>query len=388
MQLQFVLQGTNSDRHLSEIRNLISIEGISTLIVSVAFLNQRGLSMISDLIEPISDKTVILAGIRNGVTTVQGLRLSVNIGCMTYAFDTGSSSVYYHPKIYLARGENEARVLLGSANLTFGGLISNFEASLRLDFDMKVDGDVNLLNDIEQRTLSVISGYPENVFRLSTEDAVNRLFESGQLTNEESRRVPVYGGFSNTDTILTVPKIDLARLGEIPIDLTQPSSTVTNPIAGYQNTPTAIGEKPHLVWKSNPLSRRDLNIPTGSNTNQTGSMLFKKGNMTGIDQRRYFRYTVFSNLNWINDSNPSTEHYERAEARFQLVIRGVEYGPFTLRVSHNTRTDTPTYIQGNSMTQLHWGEARSLIQNEALIDSTAYLYKMYDDLRLFILEID
>ena len=388
MQIQYILQGTNSDSHLSEIRNLISIEGISTLIVSVAFLNQRGLSMISDLIEPVSDKTVILAGVRNGVTTVQGLRLSVNIGCMTYAFDTGSSSVYYHPKTYLARGENEARVLLGSANLTYGGLISNFEASLRLDFDLEVDDDVNLLNDIEQRTLSVISGFPENIFRLSTEDAVNSLFESGQLTNEESRRVPVSSGFSNTDAIVTVPRIDLARFGEIPDDLTQPSSTDTNPIEDYQNTPLAIGEKPNLVWKSNPLTRRDLNIPSGSNTNPTGSMLFTRGALTDIDQRSYFRNTVFSNLEWIQDSNPSTEHYERAEARFQLVIRGVVYGPITLRVSHNTRTNTPTYKQGNSMTQLHWGEARSLIQNEHLIGSTAYLYKLYDDLRYFVLEID
>src|SRR5690606_12756867 len=53
-----------------------------------------------------------------------------------------------------------------------------------------------------------------------------------------------------------------------------------------------------LMWESNGLTERDLNIPTGPNTNPTGSMLFKKGNMDDIDQRHYFREDVFVDLDW------------------------------------------------------------------------------------------
>jgi len=51
-----------------------------------------------------------------------------------------------------------------------------------------------------------------------------------------------------------------------------------------------------LIWESGKLTERDLNIPKGSNTNPTGSMLFKKGKTEDIDQRHYFRDTVFSAL--------------------------------------------------------------------------------------------
>ena len=79
---------------------------------------------------------------------------------------------------------------------------------------------------------------------------------------------------------------------------------------------------------------------------------------------------------------------ERAEARFQLVIRDVDYGVFTLRLSHNSRTDTRAYEQRNSMTQLHWGEARPLVAREDLLGRTMYLYRDEVDDGLFILEID
>jgi hypothetical protein len=143
-----------------------------------------------------------------------------------------------------------------------------------------------------------------------------------------------------------------------------------------------------LVWESRPLTRRYLTIPTGANTNPTGSMLFTKGAMDDIDQRHYFRDEVFNGLDWHHDTVPGKEHMERAEAQFRLIIRDVDYGVFTLRLSHNTRTDTAAYEQSNSMTQLHWGEARPLVAREDLLDRTMYLYRDETDPDLFVLEID
>jgi hypothetical protein len=77
--------------------------------------------------------------------------------------------------------------------------------------------------------------------------------------------------------------------------------------------PVVVKSKPSkLLWTSGPLSQRDLNIPKGSNTNPTGSMLFKKGKTEGIDQRHYFRDEVFSALTWTKDINEDTAHLERA----------------------------------------------------------------------------
>jgi hypothetical protein len=117
-------------------------------------------------------------------------------------------------------------------------------------------------------------------------------------------------------------------------------------------------------------------------------MLFTKGAMDDIDQRYYFRDEVFSGLDWHHDTAPGKEHMERAEAQFRLIIRDVDYGVFTLRLSHNTRTDTAAYEQNNSMTQLHWGEARPLVAREDLLDRIMYLYRDETDPDLFVLEID
>jgi len=48
-------------------------------------------------------------------------------------------------------------------------------------------------------------------------------------------------------------------------------------------------------------------------------------------------------------------------AKFQLVIKGISYGEFDLRIAHSTDTNSRTYQQNNAMTRLSWGPARDYI---------------------------
>lgn len=115
-------------------------------------------------------------------------------------------------------------------------------------------------------------------------------------------------------------------------------------------------------------------------------MLMKKGAFDNIDQRHYFRDDVFPNLNWQVD--PSKPHLERAIAQFRVVIKDVDYGTFALRLSHNTDTNSASYKQKNSMTSLHWGEARELIAKEDLLDRILSIYADTKTADQFTLEID
>jgi hypothetical protein len=130
-----------------------------------------------------------------------------------------------------------------------------------------------------------------------------------------------------------------------------------------------------MVWESGPLTERDLNIPKGETTNATGSILFKKGKLEGIDQRHHFRDVVFHSLPWANDNNAQTIHLERATAFFHIIIENDYKGVFPLMITHNTKTDTPTYLQKNSMTSLSWGKAKDLIAKENLIGKSIKLYQ-------------
>ena len=119
-------------------------------------------------------------------------------------------------------------------------------------------------------------------------------------------------------------------------------------------------------------------------------MLFTKGASHDIDQRHYFRDSAFNQLDWKFDAKKGREHLERAKATFRIIISGVDRGSYRLEVSHNTRTDTRTYQQGNSMTALHWGDARPLIAKESLLGRTIQLYRDDEDPEgnSFVLEVD
>ena len=390
MKKKFLIQGVTLDSHLKAVKRVLAIPNPDRAIVSVGFMNERGLVALEEVIAPIAKQTTIVAGIRNGITSVQGLRKCLEIGCVTYVVDTGSRDVLFHPKVYLSRNSSEARLVVGSANLTLGGLNSNVEASLYFEIDLSNKDDSLLFADIEAKIDRMIKEFPKNIFKVNSLAVLQELFDSGRLVDESERQSPGIVGTSRRRDLDFVPRMDLEK----------------SSIAGFRPRPfgKGVGQgrriqspraadskvqgRPTLVWQSKELKRRHLTIPTGSKTNPTGSMLFGKGATDGIDQRHYFRDQVFAELDWQFDSQSRTKHFERAKGRFRLVICDIDYGVFTLRLSHNSRTDTKSYQQHNSMTHLHWGEARQLIAQEDLLGRTMYLYNDRMDRGLFVIEID
>jgi len=97
--------------------------------------------------------------------------------------------------------------------------------------------------------------------------------------------------------------------------------------------------------------------------------------MTDIDHRHYFRDMVFASLNWKRDTKFGTTHLERAVATFKILIDEKNKGTFKLTITHNTLTDTRSYEQKNSMTQISWGAAKKVIAKDSLIGKSATLFK-------------
>ncbi len=354
-------------------------------------MNRGGLQQIREALLPVAGVTTIISGIRNGITSAQGLLAALEYGCTTYAVDTGSRNVIFHPKIYFAKNAEIARLVLGSANLTIGGLNSNIEASVTMALDMADERDAELVTDIEAKIAAMIEEYPEHVISVTDPAVVTQLLEAGRLVDESFTPAPTPGGSSGNRDFDTIPKMKLKTQPIKKPAVAPIAAPIAAPVAPPPGTPVPaapVREQLLLVWESKPLKRRHLTIPTGQKTNPTGSMLFGQGAFKNIDQRHYFRDEVFAGLDWQHDTAPSKSHLERAEAQFRLIIRDVDYGVFTLRLTHNTRTDTAAYEQSNSMTELHWGEARQLVAREDLLDRVMYLYRDEADPDLFVLEID
>ena len=356
MTKKFILQGITGDSHLDEIRDAISVENVSRVVISVAFLTERGFGLLGDILKPIADKTVILAGIRNGITSAQGLLACVECGCKTYAVDTGSRGVVFHPKIYLGKGDQEARLVLGSANLTVGGLNSNIEASLKVVADMGVADEAALVADLEGKIDAMIADFPAHVVEVTTFEQVQLLLTAGRLIDESVKPAPSPSRSSGDRKLDAVPQMKLEKkklkftaVAPIGGDV-EPAAPDGQPEEAAVEVPVSgapVSDHLDLVWESTPLTRRPLNIPTAAGTNPTGSMFFTKGQTPDIDQRYYFREDVFGALEWKHDDATGKEHLERAKAKFRIVIKDVNYGVFEMSLTHDSRTDSPAYEQHN-----------------------------------------
>ena len=56
----------------------------------------------------------------------------------------------FHPKVYLFKNRSRADLVVGSGNLTSGGLFTNYEASLSLSLDLSDGRDRSLLESVER----------------------------------------------------------------------------------------------------------------------------------------------------------------------------------------------------------------------------------------------
>lgn len=374
--ISFLLQGIKDNNdHEAAIRALLSDPKFSGFIVSVAFLKESGVTPLADVIKKHASRIAFFVGIRNNITSSQGLLTLLKLTPEVYVVDTAAAAHIFHPKIYIALTEKFARVIIGSANMTGGGFNRNIEGSAVIDIDRNVHEDEEFLKDLLLTHSKLKTDYPKNVFKI-TPAVVETLLKEGRLEDEDY--TPVRRG---TKTVPgterdTTPKMKLFYKRATIKIRKAPKGTVTAKILGSK----------HLIWVSKELTERDLNIPSSADTHSTGSMLFKKGQSEDIDQRHYFRDVVFSALPWQKDVKHP--HLERAEAEFEIRVKGVSHGVHKLKLTHNSSKTSKAYQQNNAMTQIHWGDAKGFIAKRDLLERELKLHKVIGNPNQFILEID
>lgn len=373
----FLLQGIDENRDtFAALKSLTKIDGIQRLLLCVAFVNNEGVNLISNLIRPFADKTTMIIGINNGITSMQALDSLLDIGVKIWCIDTAAQDITFHPKTYMAVGKDTAMLVNGSANLTRGGIIGNIEASFCATFDLADAYDAVVVKDIEESFKVLLDLAGANAILVSDHDQVSKLSEACIL-EDESKRTSQLSTTSEANQWPRRPGITriTLRTRKIPrsgfSDSHQvPEMTISNPVE-YSTNHAPI----NLIWRSRPLTRRDINLPLadGGNTHRTGSMLLKKGNFTMNDFRHYFREEAFANEPW-SHSNPSMPHMEYCECIFDIFICGEDKGRYCLRLSHNSNKTSKAYLQKNSMTSLQWGDAISVVSDVSNLGRVLEIY--------------
>lgn len=394
---EFILQGFTPHTHGEAVRRLFDVADIRRVILSVAFVSESGVQQIETQLKAHGARLDVFAGIRNDITSHQGLKRLYSIaGSSLYTVDTGSRNVVFHPKLYLVRGKARARLIVGSANLTLGGLNNNIEAGMMLDFDLTDAADKVVVDGIQSSLAALPAEYPAHVVKVGAVAELDAMLASGRLVDEMAIPPPrpstSAGGAGGSDT---TPRIKL-KVAPLRRALAKAKAAAKKPAvpktavaakAGApapKPVPATVGVEFELVWESKPLSRRDLQIPEGKNTHKTGSFNLDQGLLPkGIDFQTYFREEVFSALDWQHRSATVDEAYVKC----QLVLKGISYGDFHVPISYTTSKEK-TQRQRNALTRLRWGPMRENIARDDLIDRTLALYRDKVDPKNFVLEID
>ncbi len=155
---------------------------------AVAYLKNSGVSRIYDDLANFSNnggRTSIIAGIDQCTTSYQSL---VNLLTFTqdelFIHHDKNFNITFHPKVYIFSNDNIEKIIIGSSNLTAGGLYLNYEANVGITLDQSEKG-----NELRAE----ISTYWENLINdENTKKAdlpfLDMLLEYGSLADETRQR--------------------------------------------------------------------------------------------------------------------------------------------------------------------------------------------------------
>ncbi|PDV97367.1 phospholipase D family protein [Candidatus Chloroploca asiatica] len=158
---------------------------------AVAFVKRSGIRHIGNFLRDFSKRGEVdlTVGISLEGSSRQGLQ-----GLLNSLEGRGKLWVFYneveatfHPKIYLFKNDTKADVVIGSANLTEGGLFSNYEASCAISLDLNHKEDQETLYQIEV-SLDYWSGGDPRISKPLNQEFLDALVDNYYVPDESEVR--------------------------------------------------------------------------------------------------------------------------------------------------------------------------------------------------------
>lgn len=158
---------------------------------AVAFVKRSGMNHLLNELRAFAARSQVrmAVGVDLGGTSLEGL--SALLDCLegqgniwVVHNENGST---FHPKLYLFKSRDRAEIIVGSGNLTEGGLFDNYEASIAVSLNLADAEDQAFLAQVE----AVLDGYEDETSGTSirlTRDTLDRLTVEGYLPPEAYSR--------------------------------------------------------------------------------------------------------------------------------------------------------------------------------------------------------
>jgi len=336
----------------------------------------------------------LTVGIDLGGTSREVLEELVGWNCEVFVYHNPIVRATFHPKIYLFESDESAVLVIGSNNLTDGGLYTNYEAATRYLFEFPADADefarilTPLRGLIEPTGPTVCCLDAELIETLSgrgvlpTETDARRSRRVRRVTPQEDGAVVPPNPFSPVSVPMAplLPRDLREKAPRVPAqEEAQPQEEVSPP--SDQPRPEGV-----LVWRKT-LPRTDaLQVRPGSH--HVGGVRLTQARFENppgqrIDQTTYFR-RLFNDYDWEPEpsGHPDQEH---TFVPMRVFIRGVDFGVRNFEISHDPSREAG---QHNYTTILRWGRSfNSTVERERLTGTVLSLYETADADVVFLLAI-
>jgi hypothetical protein len=159
----------------------------TTFRAAVAFVKRSGTQYIRQPLRNFSDRARIRisVGIDLFGTSREGLSDLLEATAPGQIFVYRNNGPYtFHPKVYLFKSGHQADIIVGSGNMTGGGLFTNYEASLAISLDLALPNDRAFLQTVEA-TLDVWSEPQPGLCYVLTPGLLDQLIASGLVQSEK-----------------------------------------------------------------------------------------------------------------------------------------------------------------------------------------------------------
>lgn len=378
------------------LQRVLANPGASTLTIVVAWARYRGLARVSEALRAFRERggrVTSIVGIDEGGATRPGLFGVLELVDDAFVFHDPIAATF-HPKIYLAEGDEQAHLLVGSSNLTPGGLFVNYEASVELVFGLPAENEEAALvgaRDYIDRLLG-----DDACCRELTPELIERLWSDPRyLVAGTERRRPRHespaAGADPDDADATgstedesgeplfarskqqkasVPPLtpaDRRRLEELEAE--EPP----RPPPPLLPPPPPARKTVALSW-SKKLPRADAQQPNNPSTNVTGALRLTKAGHA-IDWRTWFREEFFGDQLWRSDADDRGRPIERAGVAMDVVIDGEARGVSTFELRYGAHRES---AQNNFTTSLLWGPLQSEMRSVDRYGRTVRLDRLSD----------
>jgi hypothetical protein len=385
------------------LRERLNDARLDHLEIAAAWMKRSGLTRIRPEIESFRARgglASVIVGIDEGGATKQGLALAYDMFDHAYVFHDRSSRTF-HPKVYLVTGNAQAHLLIGSNNVTAGGLFNNYEASLSCELDLNIDEDRVLLQQVRSwfDTLyndAVCKLLDANFFALLLEDPNYRIADEDRPIRSKPQEEDYDGvligdserlfGTSSSEKKGMAPRLSENRQIYTPrTDSEESASPISQPeddIPQGHEEPLIeeqFSSQVALRWFKR-MSAADAQRPTNPNSNTTGNLKLARAGHD-IDQKTFFRYEMFGSANWSTEQR-SRGSFEEAIVPFEVIFAGVDLGQINLKIDH---AEFRIANQGNVPTWLHWGALRERLQSSNYTQSWVIIERRLDG--TYVLEI-